>query len=203
MKILSYNHTKIIELDTDIKSNIFNENHNPHTNLNWAHFSASWDCVGNVSIEADSIFIKGKLVDNQTGGPIYGCVVQANGFSCYSDESGAFELSIPMKDNFQIVFTYIGYRLMSVIGSPPPTQSIELDTVPMFQFPMELVNFTCRWWQLGCKYRRNRNSKGLDKSTKKRRKESNKIIDSYTYKYNGEEYHILFRRDTDILTIVL
>ena len=161
------------------------------------------DCYAISDVSEDSLVVMGKLIDAQNGQFIANGIIEVNGNKYNIGQSSDFNITIPKETNLQISVKSIGYRPLLIKYTTNNSDNIDLEKVLMFQDSMTLINYTCRSWQLLCKYHRNRHSKGLDKHSKKERIKSNEIIAKYNYSFKSDYYQFQYNKRTDLIIIEL
>ncbi len=165
-------------------------------------FNSTSDCFANSEGSNDSLIVIGKLFDAQNGQFIAKGMIEVNGNKYEIGPSGDFNILIPKETILQFTFKSIGYRPLMIKFSKNTFDKIDLEKVLMFQGSMTLINYECRSWQLLCKYRENRYSKGLDRYTRKERIKSNEIIKKFDYHFEGNEYPFLCNKRNDLIVVI-
>lgn len=84
------------------------------------------------SLYAQEIIVNGEVHDANSKEPIYGASIIISGttLGTTTDDKGQFRLSIPKKQNIQIIISYIGYKSQTIIlkGQKEITIALEEDS---------------------------------------------------------------------------
>lgn len=146
--------------------------------------------------------IKGQLID------LYNSDLMTDGYVLIDNrknpinKDGSFSVEANQYDN-SILISVFDYREVKIINIPTDKDTINLEQLPMFRNTIVLVNYGCRIWNPICKYRINRNAKGVDRHSKAERKEINRQIADYDYEFDNKQYKIQYNKRFDLLLIDL